>query len=437
MEAPNGNKPEWLLNLEKESWQAELIISGLAIFGSLQLPNLIDRFGQWAFTYFSPEVSLFLLLFLIFLHFTSGILIFAFISHFILRAIWIGLIGLNSVFPEGIKTEGGMYSRIFMEKFKANYAHKNYGITALDNFCSGIFAICTVVVLFSIAFCTLILVLYGLNVLLSSFLPNYIIDILTGLLLIFSIIPSIAMAILKRDKYAENEKLQTRFYKFFNFFSIIFFHIVRKPALYISFVLSTNLKVKQYLFSMLGIFILLYGFSFYRIFDSGNFLFINQDLFFSSYTRVDRTSQENYEEYLTEESTPIYSAIIESKLIKGEMMSIFIPIFSNEESIYTAVCGAFVEDESLSRDQNIAATQQYYTQCYQKYHKIYVNDIPYEFELVKFTHPHRSSEGVITYIPTEKFNKGKNILRVDKIRDKEETVYRAMMIPFWFEGKRE
>jgi len=70
------------------------------------------------------------------------------------------------------------------------------------------------------------------------------------------------------------------------------------------------------------------------------------------------------------------------------------------------------------------------------YHKIYVNDLPYTFELVKFTHPHRSSKGVITYIPTEKFKKGKNILRVDKIRDKENTVYRTMMIPFWFEGKK-
>jgi len=284
MEEPKGNKPDWLLNLEKESWQAELIISGLAIFGSLQLPNLIDRFGQWAFTYFSPEVSMYLMLFLIFLNFTSGILIFAFIIHFILRAIWIGLIGLNSVYPEGIKTEGGMYSKIFMEKFKANYSHKNYGIIALDEFCSGIFALCTLVVLFSMAFCSTILIIYGLNVLLSLFLPSYIIEIIGGILFILLIIPSIAMAILKRDKYADNEKLQTRFFKFFNIFSITFLHIFRKPALYISFVFSTNLKVKQYLFSMFGMFILLYGFSFYRIFDSGNFQFIDQNLFHSSYT---------------------------------------------------------------------------------------------------------------------------------------------------------
>jgi len=41
----------------------------------------------------------------------------------------------------------------------------------------------------------------------------------------------------------------------------------------------------------------------------------------------------------------------------------------------------------------------------------------------------------VTYIPTENFEKGKNILRVDKIGDKENTDYRAMVIPFWYEGK--
>ena len=50
MENQPINKPDWLVNLEQESWQAELIISGLAILGALQLPGLIDRFGQWMMT---------------------------------------------------------------------------------------------------------------------------------------------------------------------------------------------------------------------------------------------------------------------------------------------------------------------------------------------------------------------------------------------------
>ena len=427
-------KPTWLLKLEQESWQAELIISGLAIFGSLQLPVLIDRFGQWALTYFSPDSGFFMMMFLVFLHFASGILIFAFITHFILRAIWIGLIGLNSVFPNGIKTDGGMYSKIFMEKFKANYAHENYGIESIDKFCSGVFGVCTLVILFSIGFCSIILLLYGLNYLLQLFLPDEIITILGYVLFFMAFIPTIAMAILRQKKYEHSERLQARFYKFFNAVNIILLHVVRRPTLYISFLLSTNLKVKQYLFSMFSLFILLYGFSFYRLFQSGNFQIVNPTAFYASFERTDRTYLENYEEYLTDDSAPIYSAIIESKLIKGNMMSVFIPVFPNEVDIYTQFCGEYQEEEQ-SRIEQKTAHHQYYKDCYQRYHRLCVNDQLHNVELVEFTHPHRSTEGVITYIPTEGFIRGKNLLKVEKLKIGKDSIFRTMIIPFWYGGE--
>jgi len=42
-EKPRNEKPTWLQVLEAKSWQAELIVSGIAIFGSLQLPELLNR----------------------------------------------------------------------------------------------------------------------------------------------------------------------------------------------------------------------------------------------------------------------------------------------------------------------------------------------------------------------------------------------------------
>ena len=75
----NNEKPSWLLKLEQESWQAELIVSGVAILGTLQLPNLVDRLGQWALIYFSEDLGLVLLFLLNFLYFICAILIFGFI----------------------------------------------------------------------------------------------------------------------------------------------------------------------------------------------------------------------------------------------------------------------------------------------------------------------------------------------------------------------
>lgn len=111
--------PKWLRRLEKESWQAELLVSGLALFGSFQLPEitywLIDLFikrlphEQYIWGAFIAQMSLLGL----------SILSTFFIIHLILRAYWIGLIGLNSVYPQGYKIENNMYSPLYI--YKKNY----------------------------------------------------------------------------------------------------------------------------------------------------------------------------------------------------------------------------------------------------------------------------------------------------------------------------
>ena len=50
MEEKNKNNSNWLNKLAQESWQAELIFSGIAIYGSLQLPAIINNLGDWAVT---------------------------------------------------------------------------------------------------------------------------------------------------------------------------------------------------------------------------------------------------------------------------------------------------------------------------------------------------------------------------------------------------
>ena len=119
MEANNLKKPKWLKKLEQESWQAELLISSAAIYAAFQLPELINYFSNWAITYFDFEDAMWNYALLGYLSLAAIALIISFVSHFVLRTIWIALIGLNSVFPDGIKQEGGTYSKYYMEKFIA------------------------------------------------------------------------------------------------------------------------------------------------------------------------------------------------------------------------------------------------------------------------------------------------------------------------------
>ena len=49
-------KPKWLRALETQSLQAELVISGLAIFGSLQLPSLLNNLVDYCLFNFQKNI---------------------------------------------------------------------------------------------------------------------------------------------------------------------------------------------------------------------------------------------------------------------------------------------------------------------------------------------------------------------------------------------
>ncbi len=133
-----ASKPKWLRKLERESWQAELIISGVAILGSLQLIGLLDDAQHYLLlNYDRAALKLWFLAVTYWVFFAYG-LAFLFIFHFAVRALWIGLIGLNSVYPDGI-VKSTMWSQDFFEKTRAAYGDVDGFIRELDRSASGLF----------------------------------------------------------------------------------------------------------------------------------------------------------------------------------------------------------------------------------------------------------------------------------------------------------
>lgn len=84
------------------TWEVELLISGVAVFAMLQLPELLDGYildwtprlvDRWA-----------KLLFVIYVYAKSAAIILAvtFVIHLLLRARWIALVGMLSIYPKGV-----------------------------------------------------------------------------------------------------------------------------------------------------------------------------------------------------------------------------------------------------------------------------------------------------------------------------------------------
>jgi hypothetical protein len=101
-----AKEPHQLSDLTSQSWNLELVISGAALFATLNLPDFLDsllayyRYNLMTDTDFIHEALPTQTMGLI--KGASYFLFGAFLAHFIMRAFWAGLVGLLAVYPDGI-----------------------------------------------------------------------------------------------------------------------------------------------------------------------------------------------------------------------------------------------------------------------------------------------------------------------------------------------
>ena len=146
------------------TWELELLISGAVTFALLQLPGAVDR---WFFAAEPRMMESTRPLFVIAYQYAKFILyalIPSFIVHLAARAYWVGLIGLDSVFPRGVDWEALGRQRINRLVHRERNPSLEALIRATDRFCSIIFSFA-----FSIAFIFLFSIVAMLALWLAAF----------------------------------------------------------------------------------------------------------------------------------------------------------------------------------------------------------------------------------------------------------------------------
>jgi len=190
--------PKWVKKLQNESWQAEILISGGAFVALISI--LESAFGFFSFLVFSTLIrGEILAVFSMLIFYGCLYLLIGFFIHLIFRGYWIGLIGLNSVFPKGINQE-----RLAMKGRFSNLTGDASNVTAilkLDELCGQIFAL-TFLVFFSLSSFLLYLICmllgsYGFS-LLEWNLAGKIFQITFLIIGLFSLIDFLTFGRLKR-----------------------------------------------------------------------------------------------------------------------------------------------------------------------------------------------------------------------------------------------
>ena len=163
----NANNPDPIFDRTARTWEVELLISGVAVFAMLQLPGWLDdrvfelepRLGEdWRpvllMSYFYAKSA-------------AVVLAVTFALHLLLRAQWIALVGMHSVYPRGVLLERLRMGPIQRAIEESRHDSTEDAIERADNRASVVFAI-GVTVAFILAsvcvfFCGSLLLVTGLS----------------------------------------------------------------------------------------------------------------------------------------------------------------------------------------------------------------------------------------------------------------------------------
>jgi hypothetical protein len=430
-------EPAWLIDLGIQSWQAELVMSGLIVTVLFQLPDLFIRWvepsiiqsGELEFTFLKFACTIFLM--------GIDVLILIFGIHAVLRGIWIALLGLNSVYPEGIDTKStmGMGEKYWI-KAKEKYPDLTAYCAELDATCSGLFSSATFIIILVTSFSTLILVFYKLSTYLMSVFPITATHILTAAGVIYGLYMVLSIfALVLAKKYPDNKRIEKIVTKFNDVLWVVFsLYIFQKPLGYINGIQLSNSKSKYGFILILPISLLVGALVGKQLLVSGAFYDFDRDKYFTFNNQPHELLAFNYENLISKEAQ-IYSPIIQSDVIADDFLKVFIPNIARERERMNLKEYSIKERFKMKNAQREAIEKERF-EVYKAFNRIYINDtlqvnLTYQF----YEHPQATERGLLVYIPSENFIKGRNVLEIRKNYFSEDSIQKIVKIPFFFEKK--
>ncbi|MGB0390007.1 MAG: hypothetical protein ACPGD5_00450 [Salibacteraceae bacterium] len=258
-----NSKSSWLKQVAQQSWEPELLISGIAIYATSQIPGFLEAAYQTysydfqidsdfatrglpsiAFAAFSASVS---------------ILRFFFIFHFLIRAFWVGLIGLNSVYTKGIQYDRLENSDLYKIKIKKILGSKDEIPISIDRIASTLFSlafsIAIMIAAIGFMYVVFFILLISLKSLLSAETYSSVSEVVSiSISVLFSIL-GIVLIILNLKKFRNHPKVANLQFKLGYYVTGAIFPFVYKPITYVLLTFKSNISKTRFAVGMTIFFI--------------------------------------------------------------------------------------------------------------------------------------------------------------------------------------
>jgi hypothetical protein len=441
---PESDFQEKLRELTAQSWNLELIVSGAALFATLSLPDLMDNL----FTYYRynlmtdtdyihealPSQALGLI------KGVCYILFGAFLANFVMRAFWIGLVGLLAAYPKGIQ-----YDRIYR---LSNYSQKRLAnemgslpdyIIRLDRRCNVVFALAfSLVLLFlsvAAAYILFILIETGLQLLLPDSIYETVRTVVGWTLGLIVIGLAVVVTILNTGRFRDNERYASLVFRLTEGFSILFLGMYR-PLLYIVYTFYSQIPEKTLKKRLVSVMCVLFaaemGFMIYQVLYTQNATDLLDARSYMTMRAPTRTANANSFDNLRSPDQLIDKVSIQSDIIREPYLRLFI---SYPKVLDTELAKRFKEPnwpDSLSRKERREQKAAWYLKSMESYFRVYLNDSLYNSPGLLFTKRADNGQlGLTTVLLTKNLKEGRNMLNV-MVPDSVNKPQPYHQIPFWY-----
>lgn len=144
------NPPEDANTIPKRTtptWDMELLLSGATVFALLQGSQAVMSGGSYLLPRLQGDISL--LANILFTYGYGGLILLSltFALHLVIRAYWVALIGMNSVFPAGVKLDAMKAGPLAKDILKRRWRPMDVSIERADNAATMVFGIGVSIVL--------------------------------------------------------------------------------------------------------------------------------------------------------------------------------------------------------------------------------------------------------------------------------------------------
>ncbi|MEO1086188.1 MAG: hypothetical protein AAFY88_18265, partial [Acidobacteriota bacterium] len=180
-----------LMENQRRTWEMELLISGAVVFALFQVPSALENGFQRLMVPLSRGQEFAMSFAFVYTKMIVIVLIAAFLLHLGTRAFWVGLIGLRSVYPDGIDWDevhdGPLWKKILQEMPDLSDLAE-----MTDRLASQIFSFAFLFVFFFLISILYVVVFVGVSwVLLITVFPGAELQRLVFIVMLVFILPSV------------------------------------------------------------------------------------------------------------------------------------------------------------------------------------------------------------------------------------------------------